>query len=166
MAHSESTAISFVRRGSSAPGADPDRTVIMLRGDQDTANRSDLVAAIIRASTLDDTDVLVDLSGVTFMDASTIGAIVRGENVMHALSRSLGLRAPSLAATHLLELCGLAHLVRVGAKTTIHPSGTAAALATWVKVPSAKPLAEPAPEPDPEPAAVSEISLVVERSEP
>lgn len=86
---------------------DPDRTVIRVRGDQDVANVSMLSDALARATGLDAATVVVDLSGVTFMDASALGAIVRARQVLESRSRSLVVRCPSPSARRLLDLCGI-----------------------------------------------------------
>lgn len=85
---------------------DRDRTVVRVSGDQDIANMSALSDALASATTAGDATVVVDLSGVTFMDASTLGAIVRARLVLESGSRSLIVRSPSPCARRLLDLCG------------------------------------------------------------
>jgi anti-anti-sigma factor len=58
-----------------APAAD--RTVVWLRGEHDVSTVSALSQTMARAIALDDGDLVVDLSGVQFMDAATVGVIVR-----------------------------------------------------------------------------------------
>jgi anti-anti-sigma factor len=137
MARSESSSIAVSRRGSVPEGEDSRCTIVWLRGEHDIATKVGLVVAIARAAQRDDSaDILVDLRGVTFMDASTIGAIVGSRNRLRSRSQSLEVRAPSALARRLLDLCGLAHLVRPPALDALHPAGEAAALSTWVDVPS------------------------------
>ena len=135
MALTEAPYITVSRHGSMAEGKDARYTVIRVHGEQDIATKVPLVVAIARAARRDDADLLVDLSEVTFMDASTIGAIVASRNRLRSRSRSLEVRAPSPAARRVLDLCGLAHLVHSSAET-VHPAGVAAALSTWVDIPS------------------------------
>lgn len=137
MTRTESPPISVSRRG--ATGGDAEHTVVWVRGDHDIATRVALVVALARAGQLEHADLLVDLSGVTFMDASTIGAIVGSRNRLLSRSQSVALRAPSPSARRVLELCDLAHLVHPAAVDVIHPLGVAAALGTWVDVPSIRP---------------------------
>lgn len=106
-------------------------TVVWVRGEHDLATRVSLAVAVARAAQLDDVPVVVDLSGVTFMDASTVGAIVGNRNRLRARRQSLELRAPSPPALRVLELCGLESLIQRHAG---HSTGAAAALATWVDV--------------------------------
>ena len=52
-----------------------------------------------------------DLSEVQFMDATTIGVIIRARNHLRAESRSLVLRSPPPWARRVLDQCDLAGLV-------------------------------------------------------
>lgn len=136
MTQLESPSISILRRGAPVPEGDPDRTVVILRGEHDTANRNELAAAFVRASELDTADVVLDLSDVVFMDAATIGAIIGGANLLRSLSRTLEVRAPSSMAASVLEMCGLGHLEHLHGTIALHPAAAGAALGTWVAVPS------------------------------
>ncbi len=124
-----SPSVSISRRRST--GGDPDRTVLWVRGDHDIATRVSIAVAIARAAQRDDMSLLVDLSAVTFMDASTVGAIVGSRNRLQSRGQSLDVRAPSPPALRVLELCGIAHLIE---QEPLHLTGAAAALATWVDV--------------------------------
>src|SRR5688500_17284849 len=108
MTCSDFASITVPRRGRGPEYDDAGRTVVWLRGDYDIAMKVSLVVSLARAAKRDDADLIVDLSEVTFMDASTISALVGARNRLR--SRSLVLRAPSPRARRLLELCGLAHL--------------------------------------------------------
>ena len=130
MAHSTSPSVSITRRRPSRRRSE--RAVVWVRGDHDIATKVSVAVAIVRASECDDMHVIIDLSGVTFMDASTVGAIVGGENRLRSRGQSLELRAPSASARRVLELCGLAHHIQ---QTPVHSTDAAAALATWVDVP-------------------------------
>ena len=136
MARSECSQITVSRRGSKTEDKDARYTVIWVRGEHDIATKVSLVVAIARAAHRDPADLLVDLSGVTFMDASTVGAIVGSRSRLRSRSQSLEVRAPSPKALRVLELCGLTHLVHAAGLDAVHPSGAAAALGTWVDVPS------------------------------
>lgn len=107
----QSPSVSVARRGARCPGGDPLPTVVWVRGDHDVATRRHLAAMLARAGRRDDADLVVDLSGVTFMDASTIGALVAARGRLRADARSLSVRAPSQRARRLLDVCGLLQLV-------------------------------------------------------
>lgn len=103
--------LSACRPGSMAPGSDPTRSVVSIRGDQDIATHAAVSAGLAEAVAFDGSDLVVDLSLVTFMDASTIGAIVAARNGLLTRSRALSIRAPSPRILELLTTCELAFLV-------------------------------------------------------
>jgi anti-anti-sigma factor len=136
MVHSKSPPVSVSRRGSAR--GDADCTVVWVRGEQDVATRVSLAVALARAGQLEDAPLLVDLSSVTFMDASTMGALVASGNRLRLRGQSLQLRAPSPRALRVLELCGLAHLIQQQpARRTGAP-----ALSTWIDTGPIVPAAE------------------------
>lgn len=134
--------VAVSHRGSTHPGSDPFRTVVRVCGDHDPATRTHLSRTIARAARLDDADMVVDLSDTTFMDASTIGAIVNAHNRLLAGSRSLSVRAPSPLARRLFGICGLAFLIDED-PAPAQPSA-AMALDSWVAVPASEPASDPA----------------------
>ncbi len=110
MGQIERPSISVSRRGDAR--GDDDCTVVWLHGDHDLASRASVTGAIDLAADLERVDVLVDLSLVTFLDASIIGALVEARNHLRARRLTLDLRAPSHPARRVIEVCGLTHLVR------------------------------------------------------
>ena len=114
----------------------PDRAVVLLHGEHDIATISGLSAVMARAIGDDDVDVVIDLADVRFMDASTIGVIVRATGFLRAESRTLTVRSPSPAAERLLHLCDLADLIDATTADALPLDG---ALATWVEIPPAVP---------------------------
>jgi anti-anti-sigma factor len=131
MPHSGAPTISVPRRA--PPLGDADHTVVWVRGEHDIATKVSLAVAIARAAQRDDAPLLVDLSGVTFMDASTVGAIVGSRNRLGSRGQSLELRAPSALALRVIGLCGLTDLIR---RDPVHATGASAALRSWVDVPT------------------------------
>lgn len=157
MTPNESSSVSMSRRGQGRRGGDPLRTVVWVRGEHDVATRVHLAVALARTLRIDDADVVVDLSGVTFMDASTIGVLLVARSRLHDCSRSLSVRDPSPPARRVLDVCGLERLIdRVPAPTS---SSEAAALGSWVDVPvlaaASRVEPEPAVEDDREPVRVT-----------
>lgn len=140
MAPNERPSVSVCPRGSAEPGSDPRRTVVSIGGEHDVVTRGYLLDTIIQAAGLDDADVVVDLSDVTFMDASTIGAIVDAHNRLRARSRSLSVRAPSARARRLFDVCDLGFLIE---EPPAPHEGTA--LGSWVAVPATERAPDPAP---------------------
>jgi len=100
-----------------------DRTVIRLDGEYDIATASVLHDSLAVAISVDDADLVVDLSGVTFIDAATIGVLIGGRNSLRGQSRSLTLRDPSRCASRLLDLCGLNGLLESGPAQLVAAAG-------------------------------------------
>ena len=94
--------------------SDDDRTVVILRGEHDRSTMSALSDTITRAIALDDADLVVDLSGVEFMDGGTVGTLVGARTFLWKQSRSLHLMSPSPCAERVLDLCGVDYLPRPG----------------------------------------------------
>jgi anti-sigma B factor antagonist len=109
------------------PVADADRTVVWLRGEHDVSTVAALSQTMARAIALDDGDLVIDLSGVQFMDAATVGVIIRARDFLELQSRSLALRAPSSCAARILDLCDLAELLEPRPVQTMPSSATAGA---------------------------------------
>jgi anti-anti-sigma factor len=79
----------------------------LLRGEHDVSTVTALSETLARAIAADHADLVVDLSGVQFMDAATVGVIVRAREFLGARSRCLTLRSPSRCASRVLHLCGV-----------------------------------------------------------
>ena len=56
-------------------------TVVCLDGEHDIATLPFLTDTLATAISADDTDVVIDLSGVTFISAATIDELIRGRNL-------------------------------------------------------------------------------------
>jgi anti-anti-sigma factor len=108
-----------------------DCTVVCVGGEHDLATVPLLWASLALAMTFDEGDLVVDLSGVRFMDASTVGVIMRARGLLRP--RALRLRAPSRLAKSVLTICKLDDLVDPSASDGARTAGTA--LGTWVTVP-------------------------------
>lgn len=105
------TAVQRVRRDIVWP---PPRVVpasVTVIGEQDISNEVMLAADLARGIAADDDDVVVDLQGVTFMGASTIGVLVTAQKFLADRGRHLIVRSPSPCARHLLAICDLNALI-------------------------------------------------------
>ncbi len=109
------------------------RALIWVRGEHDLATRSELSDTLARVIAGEHCDVVVDLSLVTFMDASTVGVIVGARNLLGERSQRLTLRAPSHCASRVLDICGLSGLVEAEEVPSVTRTG---ALSSWVQVPA------------------------------
>ena len=90
-----------------------DRTVVWLDGEQDIATVPVLIDTLTEAISADDADLIVDLSGVTFIGTVAIDALIKARNTLRRQSRSLTVRSPSRCARRVLSLSGYAELTRV-----------------------------------------------------
>lgn len=107
-------------------------TVVWLSGHHDASTAAELSSVVDRLLGDDGAELMFDLSGVTFMDSTTVAVIAQAEEYFRARSRSLVVRAPSRFARFVLDPYGLRDFVdpdpgspRVGA-----------ALGSWVAVPT------------------------------
>ena len=86
------------------------RTVFTLRGEHDASNAAELSTELDRVVTIDQADLVLDLSEVQFMGASTVGVIAHTRELLDRQNRHLTVQLPTRAARRVLELCGLADL--------------------------------------------------------
>lgn len=90
-----------------AAARDGQQTVVWLDGEEDIATLAILADRLARAISADERDLIVDLSGVTFLSTATIEELLRVRNILLGQNRNFSLRSPSPFARRLLELCGL-----------------------------------------------------------
>ena len=87
------------------------RSVVFLRGEHDFSTAATVSAALTWAIAFDEADLVLDLSAIEFMDASTAGVISRIEAELGRRKRPFVLRSPSKGARVAIELHGLARLI-------------------------------------------------------
>jgi anti-anti-sigma factor len=83
-----------------------EQSVVWLDGEEDIATVAVLAETLATAVSADESDLIVDLSGLTFLSAATIGELLRVRNNLLRQNRRLSLRSPSRFARRILELCG------------------------------------------------------------
>jgi anti-anti-sigma factor len=81
------------------------RSVVWLAGEQDIATVSVLTETLTNVAALDDADLVIDMSAVSFIDTATLRALIHRRDVLQSRSRNLTLRAPSRCTQRLLALC-------------------------------------------------------------
>jgi anti-anti-sigma factor len=91
----------------SAVSSLPEPAVVWLDGEEDIATVSILAGRLDQAVSADGRDLIVDLSGLTFLSTATIDELIRVRNILLREERKLSLRSPSPFARRLLHLCGL-----------------------------------------------------------
>jgi anti-anti-sigma factor len=87
------------------------RTVVWLRGVHNGLTVALLSETFAREIAHDDTDLVVDLSGVQSIGSATVRVISRAHEFLRLQSRSLILRSPSSSTRRVLQRCGLADLL-------------------------------------------------------
>ncbi|MGY6500038.1 MAG: diguanylate cyclase domain-containing protein [Acidimicrobiales bacterium] len=86
-------------------------TVLTCSGELDPTTAPRLRYALDRVLMVPARRVVVDLDGVTFLDASTIGELVRACEVSRTTGGRLVLRSPTPLGRRVLEHVGLGHLI-------------------------------------------------------
>ena len=89
-----------------------DVSVAWLSGELDVATAPLLADGLTATNSTMWPRLVLDLSNLDFVDAAGLGAIVRARNELRSRSGELTLRAPSPFAARILEVAGLAGLVR------------------------------------------------------
>jgi anti-anti-sigma factor len=112
-------------------------SVVWLGGEHDIATVDVLAATLAKAISLDEPAVVIDLSGVHFIDAATIGVIVTAKNLLAQRGRSLQLRAPAPFVRRIFDVCHLSDLLdRDPSADPFEAAEGASALGSWVEVPA------------------------------
>lgn len=89
-------------------------TIIYVRGEIDMATCERLRDAI-EPHLGPQQAIVLDLSGVGFMDSSCLGMLLQARGTLTADGGSLVLRNPSLTARRLLSVAGVQHLLQIDA---------------------------------------------------
>jgi len=134
MAHAGSSFFT-VTEGPPAPRASLETrpTIIWLQGEHDIATDGALRRTLARAVALNDAEIVVDLSNVELMSASTLGVILGARDTLRQQSRSLTMRAPSPHVRRVIRICGLQHLLIPGVRDEM-AGVVGESLGSWVEV--------------------------------
>lgn len=136
MAPVGSSYLGVSRSGTSRAGTEAGASVVWLRGEHDISTTAALSDTIARAIALDDRAVVIDLSGVQFISAATVGVLIRTREFLSGRSRPLTLRCPAKCVRKVFEACGLSDLLDPESADEMGAGESGAALGTWVAVPS------------------------------
>ena len=82
---------------------------IRVRGELDMSTAPELSAALIRAGEGGSGEITLDMSGVTFLDSSAIGALIAAGQELNAGGRTLRIGPRSAIVSRVLEITGLTH---------------------------------------------------------
>lgn len=83
--------------------------VLCIEGQHDVSTVTALSRALVHAMSWDERDLIVDLTGVEFMDTSAVAALLRTRTLLAARGRALRLQSPSPCARRILDLCDVAY---------------------------------------------------------
>jgi len=112
-------------------GPDAGPIVIWLWGEHDASTDGLLCLTLARAIAFDRAGLVLDLSKVGFMGASTLGVIIRVREFLRQQSRSLTVRAPSACVQQVMDACGSNDLL--GPSPEMAGNMTGQALGSWVE---------------------------------
>lgn len=85
---------------------DGEDAIVWLDGEEDIATVGILADRLASVVSADDTDLIVDLSGLTFLSTATIDELIRVRAILVRENRNLSLRSPSRFNRRILHLCG------------------------------------------------------------
>ena len=94
-----------------AASHDADTAIVSLCGEHDLTTAHSISASIATAAAVAETDLVLDLSEVQFMDSTTIVAILRGKVLLETRGGTMTVRNPSRPARYVLDLCDLGYIV-------------------------------------------------------
>jgi anti-anti-sigma factor len=123
MAQLDTSPVSARRRAPPVIGASGGPPAARMVGEFDPSTLRALSAMFSSAIADGDADLVVDLSEVSFMDASTISVIIRTNAFLGVHGRLLRLRDPSVCARRLLALCDLDELIEGEARANLSTVG-------------------------------------------
>ncbi|MGP8207334.1 MAG: STAS domain-containing protein [Acidimicrobiales bacterium] len=114
-------------------GSEPGPIVVWLAGEHDISTDGALCLALARAMASGPGALVIDLSGVEFMSASTLETIARARELLWHRSRSLTVRSPSAFVRRIIDACDLTDLLGPQAGNL-----AAKSLSSWVAVPATR----------------------------
>ena len=110
MALIESPSVTIPGRGPPRPSTGSP-SIVRFHGEHDIATVQVLAAQLARVIASTESDLSIDLSDVTFMDASTVSVIVCARRFLASRDRLLTLRSPGADAQRIIEICRLEELL-------------------------------------------------------
>jgi anti-anti-sigma factor len=123
---------SFFTVSDPPPNSGSGPIIVWLGGEHDISTDDALCATLASAIALDSAGLILDLSGVEFMAASTLGVIVWARTFLRQRARSLTVQAPSARAWRVINACNLNDLL--GPSPEIEGDVAGEALDSWVAV--------------------------------
>jgi len=112
VAHTEASLSGVVdpRIAMSSTLVNGDTVVVRLWGEHDWSTVPALAALLATAVAREDTNLVVDMSEVRFINAASIRVLTAAGDFMVGQSRTFTLRSPSRCAQRILDLCAVSDL--------------------------------------------------------
>jgi anti-anti-sigma factor len=110
--------------------------VVWMRGEHDISTDGQLRYTLARAIARENSGLVLDLSKVRLVSASTLGVILVARELLSRQSRSLTVRSPSASVRRIIAVCGLDDLF--GPSLQEELGGAGKALGPWMVAPAAK----------------------------
>lgn len=82
-------------------------TTIFVAGEVDYGTASQLRSALVGLVNGDSRDVVVDLTGVTFVDSTALSVLVQGKQRLHSAGQRMSVTGAQPRVTRVLELAGV-----------------------------------------------------------
>jgi len=93
----------------------PGRLTVYLAGELDHHSASDAVREMDSLiDRMEEKTVILDMSGVTFMDSSGIALVLGRYNILKRRGAELSITGAPDFVRHIFSLCGLERLIRIG----------------------------------------------------
>lgn len=86
------------------------RVVVVPQGEIDFGNVASLRSVLLRLSSDESTEVLVDLGDVTFIDSTALSVLVQARQRMDALDKRLSLTGAQARVARVLQITGMESL--------------------------------------------------------
>ena len=96
-----------IQDGMTITFGEPGQSLLAVAGEVDMSNADRLHDAIIEAATRADSEVEVDVSGVTFIDSTGLSALVRARSELEPRGIAIELRNSTPQVARILEITGL-----------------------------------------------------------
>lgn len=95
-------------------------TTVSVRGEIDFGNVSRLRATLARVAREGAKDVVIDMSGVTFVDSTGLSVLVQAKQRLESLDRRMSVRYTQPRVTRVLDLAGLGDYLVGGSESPAH----------------------------------------------
>jgi anti-sigma B factor antagonist len=100
-----------------------DRTIVSLEGELDLATAPQLREQLVTLAEREDSDIVVDLTRLAFIDSTGLSVLVMALNRSRATGGSIVLRNPSDSVMRILEITGLVSVFGIEEESSVPTAG-------------------------------------------